>query len=180
MSPVQYMDLKAAIIDRGYAEEIDWAQSIRPVSDPMDFWTEYAWVVLNSGMKEQIARMIWEKVRPVVHGGGTASSVFGYRAKARGIDLVFTARHHLLRTYRATPDAEKMGWLRTLPFIGPITVFHLAKNYGFDCAKPDRHLVRIAGAEGTHALCARLAAATGDRIATVDLVIWRAANLGIV
>ena len=73
-----------------------------------------------------------------------------------------------------------MAWLQTLPFIVPITVYHLAKNYGFDCAKPDRHLVRIAGAEGTHELCARLARETGDRIATVDVVIWRAANLKLV
>ena len=61
----------------------------------------------------------------------------------------------------------------------PITCWHLAKNYGHDCAKPDRYLTRIAGAEGTHDLCARLAKETGDRIATVDLVIWRAANLGL-
>lgn len=180
MTVSEYLTLKQTIIARGYAEMIEWSESLKPVTCPDLFWEEYAWVVLNSGMKEQIARMIWEKVRPAVRDGRGAGSVFGYKAKARGIDLVYAGRLKLLRTYQAKPDAEKMAWLQTLPFIGPITVYHLAKNYGFDCAKPDRHLVRIAGAEGTHALCARLARETGDRIATVDVVIWRAANLKLV
>ena len=40
--------------------------------------------------------------------------------------------------------------------------------------------LRIANASGEscHELCARIAAVTGDRIATVDLIIWRAASLG--
>jgi len=73
-----------------------------------------------------------------------------------------------------------MAFLASLPWIGEITKYHLGKNLGtLDTAKPDRHLVRIAGAEGAHALCARLARATGDKVATVDVVIWRAANLGL-
>ena len=51
-----------------------------------------------------------------------------------------------------------------------------------DVAKPDRHLVRISEVSGetAEALCQRLSDASGDRVATVDLVIWRAANLGVV
>jgi hypothetical protein len=180
LTVAQYLALRGRVVAAGHQDMIDWSEGLGPVMDPDDFWEEYAWVVLNSGMREQIARQIWERVRPAVREGHGAGSVFGYAAKARGIDLVYAGRLSLLRTYRRTPDAEKMAWLRHLPFIGPITVYHLAKNFGFDCAKPDRHLVRIAGAEGTHALCARLARETGDRIATVDVVIWRAANLRMI
>lgn len=77
-------------------------------------------------------------------------------------------------------ERQKVAYLRSLPWIGDITCWHLAKNYGHDVAKPDRHLVRIAGDEGVHGLCARLARESGDRVATVDLVIWRAANLGMI
>ena len=44
------------------------------------------------------------------------------------------------------------------------------------------HLERVASHYQTtpDALCMALAAATGDRVATVDVVIWRACNLGIV
>lgn len=171
-----YLAVKSQVASAGYAHEAEWAQSLVPVSDPHIFWTEFAWVVLNSGMKEQIARKIWNRVRPAVEAGLSAATVFGHKGKAEAIDFVWANRERLLAEYLAAP--EKLEWCESLPWIGGITKWHLAKNYGHDCAKPDRHLVRIAGAEGPHALCARLAADSGDRIATVDVVIWRAANLG--
>lgn len=176
-SLVWYLDVKKRVADAGYEGEADWAQFLMPVADAQTFWSEFAWVVLNSGMKEQIARKIWGRVRPAVEGGASASTVFGHKGKAAAIDHVWANRDRLLAEYLAAPD--KVEWCETLPWIGGITKWHLAKNYGHDCAKPDRHLVRIAGEEGPHALCARLAAETGDRIATVDVVIWRAANLGL-
>lgn len=178
MSPERYLALKRELVDRGYAGEVDWAENLKPVSDAETFWCEFAWVVLNSGMKEQIARQIWNRVRPAVESGASAGSVFGHKGKSAAIDFVYANRERLLAEYLAAPD--KLEFLRTLSWIGDITCFHLAKNYGHDCAKPDRHLVRIAGEEGTHALCSRLSSITGDRIATVDVVIWRAANLGLV
>lgn len=178
MTTTHYLELRAFLAANGYDHEIAWSESIKPVVCSVDFWAEFAWVVLNSGMKEQIARGIWGWVRPAVLNGGSASDVFGHEGKAAAIDYVWANRGRLLKEYHAA--ADKLTWIQTLPWIGGITKYHLAKNYGHDCAKPDRHLVRIAGTEGTHALCARLAQATGDRIATVDVVIWRAANLKLV
>lgn len=173
-----YKDLRWRLIKAGYGSEIGWAMTVKPVEYPDDFWAEYCWVVLNSGMKEQIARQIWMRVRPVVEAGGSASSVFGHKGKAAAIDRCWKMRETWCNHFRSlTDDDSRMVYLESLPWIGPITVWHLAKNYGMDVAKPDRHLVRIAGAEGVHELCARLARESGDRIATVDLVIWRAANL---
>lgn len=174
----RYLSLRAGITSAGYGDEIEWAQNVKPVSDPDYFWREFAWVVLNSGMKNQVAQGIWEKVRPAVVGGGSAGDVFGHKGKAAAIDYVYANRDQLLVEYLAAGD--KLAWLQTLPWIGCTTCWHLAKNFGLDVAKPDRHLVRISGAEGTHAMCRRLAIESGDRIATVDLVIWRAANLGII
>lgn len=171
-----YRTLRGRLVDGGYAGDILWSEGVQPVSDPLAFWREYAFVVLNSGMKNTVASGIWRKVQPTVEAGGSASQVFGHVGKSAGIDRVYRDRVQLLDEYIAA--ADKLDYLRSLPWIGPITCYHLAKNFGLDCAKPDRHLVRIAGEEGTHALCARLAASTGDRIATVDYVIWRAASLG--
>lgn len=178
MNVEKYLDLKTELVDAGYASEIEWSESIKPVADSLAFWQEFAWVVLNSGMREQIARQIWNRVRPAVEGGASAFTVFKHKGKAAAIDEVWANRDRLLAEYQAATD--KVDWCETLPWIGGITKWHLAKNYGHDCAKPDRHLVRIAGTEGAHGLCARLARATGDRIATVDVVIWRSANLGLV
>ncbi len=176
LDEMTYRALRSRLVDEGYAHDIEWSESAQPVSDPLAFWREYSWVVLNSGMKNTVATGIWRKVQPTVEAGGSASQVFGHVGKSAGIDRVYRDRVQLLGEYIAATD--KLDYLRSLPWIGPITCYHLAKNFGLDCAKPDRHLVRIAGAEGTHALCARLAAVTGDRIATVDYVIWRAASLG--
>lgn len=178
MNLYQYVRLRGQLVAMGYGAEITWAKNLKPVNDAGAFWAEFAWVVLNSGMKEQIARQIWNRVRPAVEWGQSAATVFGHKGKAAAIDYVWKNRERLLVEYLAAVD--KIEWCESLPWIGGITKWHLAKNFGHDCAKPDRHLVRIAGVEGVHALCARLAKESGDRIATVDLVIWRAANLGLI
>jgi hypothetical protein len=66
--------------------------------------------------------------------------------------------------------------LQALPFIGPITSLHLAKNLGFQFAKPDRHLEQLADLLGFAScgdMCAGFAAITGDSVAVVDTVLWR-------
>jgi len=65
---------------------------------------------------------------------------------------------------------------RTLPFIGPVTVQHLAKNLGVEAAKPDRHLTRLAdrfGYETVQEMCSAISGRTGDSLSVTDLVLWR-------
>lgn len=75
-----------------------------------------------------------------------------------------------------------MEYLQTLPWICPITKYHLTKNLGLDVCKPGRHLVRIAGDYDMtpEELCEKLSKEAGDRVAMVDNGIWRAANLGFI
>ncbi len=182
-----YLKLREGVIQMGYEHDITWVETLVPPDNPDLFWAEYAWVVLNSGMKEQIARKIWEKVRPAVISGAGARSVFGHEGKAAAIDRVYRDRVKLYHEYMALPAEKQLDWIRELPWIGPITCYHLAKNYALDVCKPDRHLVRIAAYYGMtpDELCGKLAteattaSQTKVRIATVDMVIWRAANLGL-
>lgn len=173
-----YRSLRDQLVVLGYGGEIEWAESVQPVSNGHDFWCEFAWVVLNSGMRNTVARGIWAKVRPAVEGGGSAGDVFGHKGKSAAIDYVYRDRERLLGEYLASED--KLAFIASMPWIGEITKFHLAKNYGLNTSKPDRHLVRIAGDEGAKALCERLAAKSGDRVGTVDLVLWRAAAIGLI
>src|SRR5260370_2025861 len=76
--------------------------------------------------------------------------------------------------------SDGVEFLRSLPFIGPATSFHLAKNIGLDVVKPDRHLMRIcalAGYENPADFCANISTVVGDRLSVVDLVVWRYATL---
>ncbi|TIX59141.1 MAG: hypothetical protein E5V28_07775 [Mesorhizobium sp.] len=161
-------------------EDIAWSESIKPPTDADDFASEAIFVICNSGMKNTIARRIFERVMNAIMCGHSAGTAFGHAGKAKAIDDIWQRRSELLSSYLAAPD--KVAFCESLPWIGGITKYHLAKNFGADVAKPDVHLQRLADREGTSAqgLCARLAAETGYRIATVDLILWRACAVGLV
>lgn len=182
----EYKELRAAVIDAGYGEEVRWAQNVKAPTTPEALWREYSWVVINSGMRNQVAQGIWARVQPHVEAGGSARDVFGHAKKAEAIDWAWRQRRTIfarfgeLRSDFASTETM-LRWCVAYPWIGPITKYHLAKNLGIDVAKPDRWLERVAACsdEKVAELCARLARESGDRIATVDLVIWRACNLGL-
>lgn len=180
MTPERYQEIRAAIAAAGYADEIAWAEGVKAPETPEDFAGEAIWVILCSGMKEQIARKISDKVWSAINDGLPVRSVFGHDGKAAAIETIWRDRETLFDSFKRASD--KVDFCQRLPWIGYITKWHLAKNCGVDCAKPDIHLTRLATYYGTTpaSLCASLATATGDRIATVDLVIWRACNLEII
>lgn len=177
-----YQQVKQSIIDKGFEEDIHWAEHIKPPEDAWHFAREYVFVVCNSGMKFQIAVKIFERVMEALTQRRSVATVFGHKGKAAAITKVWRNRQNYFDTFKVQPTVlDKLAYLRSLPWIGDITKYHLAKNLGVDCAKPDRHLVRIAERYGTetHALCAHLARLSGDRVATVDVVLWRAAAIGV-
>jgi len=178
MTPEQYIDLKEFVVSQGYAADIDFYDEDKALS-PEIFALEAGWVICNSGMKNQIAEGIWKKARAAIGECVPVSSVFRHEGKAKAIQHIWENKELIFDTYKNTPELNRLDFLETLPFIGPITKYHLAKNLGMDVCKPDRHLVRIAEKLETtpEKLCQKLSDATGDRIATVDYVIWRAANL---
>jgi len=180
MKPETYLDLKARIIQNGYEKEVAWAESIIPCSSPDVFLDEYIWVVLNAGMREQVVRGIFKKIQEAISIGIPILEVFAHKGKADAITKMLISYHRTFSDYQKATD--KVSYLETLPYIGKVTKYHLAKNLGIDCIKPDRHLVRISRDFGTTPvdMCKKLSDETGDRLATIDLVIWRAANLGFV
>lgn len=180
MSPETYSGYRAKIVEMGYGPDIEWSETVGPPRDAVAFALEIAFVICNSGMKATIARPIYDRVRQALLDGRAASTAFGHPGKSAAIDLIWSGREELLADYLAAED--KIAWLAELPWIGPITKYHCARNFGLDFVKPDRHLERIAEAEGTTPadLCAVLAEASGDRVGTVDYVLWRAAERGLI
>jgi DNA-binding phage protein len=180
MTKDSYLAVKEKIINAGYAHEIEWAENLKPCPDAGTFFCEYMWVVLNSGMKNQIAAQIEARIYKAWEEGKPTTSAFGHRGKCDAIDLVRMYKNRVFGLYQGADD--KIAFLKTLPWIGDITKFHLAKNLGHDYCKPDRHLMRIAKVSGMapDELCKSLSASTGDKIATIDSVLWRAGNLGFI
>lgn len=181
MKANKYLDLKNFIIDQGFEKDIEWSESLTECSDAHNFFKEAAWVIVNSGMKNQVAVKIWKRIITAMSNLQPISRVFKHAGKAAAIEYVWANRKRLLADYLLiNNDIDRIEFLKTIPWIGDITKYHLAKNLGMDVCKPDRHLVRIAKKYelSPEELCKKLSIVTGDRVATVDYVLWRAANLG--
>lgn len=160
-------------------DDIEWAESCSPPTDPDDFALEAIFVICNSGMKNTVARGIYERVVKQLHVGGPVREVFGHPGKAQAIETIWFDRRDLHARYLTASD--KLEFCASLPWVGSITKYHLAKNFGADVAKPDVHLQRLADQEGVtaQALCERLATESGYRAATVDTLLWRACANGV-
>jgi len=191
-----YLTAHETVIAAGFASEIDWQDglSLEAISES-EFMREAAWVILSAGMREAVVRdrfdrvasafLQWESARAIVQFRRRcirrALVAFRHPGKINAIGevahLVVELGFESMRE-RLRPDA--LNELQQLPFIGPVTCYHLAKNLGIDVVKPDRHLVRMARAAGfvdPESMCRLVAEATGDRLSKVDLVFWRFATI---
>lgn len=191
-----YLDAKKYVIDAGFAEEIDWQQSLslELVSESV-FLRECAWVILCSGMSELVIRRIfpavsmafldWRSAAEIIDQSeycrAQALSIFRNKKKVSALVEVaqLTSRIGIEEVKRGIAQ-EGEGYLEKFPFIGPVTSRHLAKNLGFDVVKPDRHLVRIASVLGYGSaddLCQAISDLIEDPVSVVDVVLWRYATL---
>lgn len=174
-------DIKHIVRELGdvAVDDIEWSENCRAPESPDDFASEAIFVICNSGMKNTVARGIYDRVMPAIRAGRSAATTFGHVGKAAAMDDIWRRRVELLQAYTAAND--KVAFCETLPWIGGITKYHLAKNFGAQVAKPDVHLKRLADREGvsSQALCERLSAATGYKVPTIDLILWRACANGV-
>lgn len=191
-----YLAVKGAVIARGFAWEIDWQAERRfDRVQESDFLRESAWTVLSAGFRESVVRRLFGPLSEAMLGwrsaalihasrGGckqAALHVFGNERKVNAIlDIAAIVAERGFAAIRSGVYEEGISFLRTLPYIGPVTVFHLAKNLGLPVVKPDRHMERIATAAGfgsPRELCEVIAHHLGEPIQVVDIVLWRYATL---
>lgn len=195
MNPSDYLSVRARVFAAGYEHEWAWAQNILPPDTAEEFAGEAIWVVCCSGFREQAARVTQEKTMAALSAGRSAVEVFPKSGKGRAIDSLWEHRHQYFAVFRrliaenAIPE-DILKFVATLPYVGgKILRYHFAKNLGVDCAKPDRWLCRLAGVpengcvdanfKSVMDLCRPIAESTGERIAAVDVVLWRACNIGV-
>jgi len=176
----------------GLNKEIEWQRNacLENITES-DLLRETAWVILCSGFRESVVRRIfdhislcfcdWESAHTILDSRPgcliAAHEVFRNKAKLEAIMSVaiYIDKHGFNRVKRSiiiNPIEE----LIKLPYIGPITVWHLAKNLGYDVAKPDRHLVRLSsnlGFESVTDFCGAISRVSGEATKVVDLIVWR-------
>lgn len=171
--------LEQAVKEAGFESDTIWAEQLGPPVSAEQFASEAVYVILNSGMKNTIAISLFERCMDRLRSGKTVRRVFRHSGKARAISTIWKNRQQLFANFSIAED--KVEFCASLPWIGPVTSYHLAKYLGVDLPKPDVHLVRIARRDrmSVDRLCRRLANLTGYRIATVDTILWRACEQGI-
>ena len=176
----RFRRIEAAVIASGFFENIAWSENVPAPADADALACEAIYVICNSGMLTQTAIIIYDRVMDVLGRHGRVGIVFRHRKKVAAIKFIWRHRVQLFDEFAIAED--KLAFCRGLPFIGPVTQYHLAKNLGVDTAKPDLHLARLAERDGLdpHVLCARIAAKTGYRVATVDTILWRACVEGLI
>lgn len=159
--------------------DIAWAEALSAPETADDFAMEVIFVICNSGMRFTVARGIYDRVMLALRAGIGAFNVFKHPGKAAAIDTIWHYREVKFKEYVAATD--KLAFLVELEWIGDITKYHLAKNFGLSFAKPDVHLMRLAVTfrMPPQELCEALAASSGYTVATVDTLLWRAAAVGV-
>ena len=152
-----------------YHESMEFKRVLKP-ANANEFAEEVIYVICASGFKAEIAKAISTRCIAALKKGRSATTVFRH---SRAIDQVWQDRKRYFEEFRKTKDID---WFETLPFIGPITKKHIAKNCGFNVEKPDVHLVRLAKNWNTTVdkLCTHLVDQTGYRRAVVDSLLWEA------
>lgn len=169
-----------AALDQQGVDDVNWAESLAAPTHEDDFARDVIFVICNSGMKYTVAWGIYQRCIAALEANEDVGLAFRHPGKSKAIAKVWADRVGLYQAYLQTRD--QLAFLAELPWIGQITKYHLAKNFGLDFAKPDLHLQRLADLEGctVQALCERLAAETGYRVATVDTILWRACANGLI
>ena len=192
-----YLHAKRAVLEAGFEQEVAWQEAAcwMPITEER-FLSEASWVVLNSGMREAVVRRVFPAVaRAFAHfesalaalesalDGGREAALRAFAHEGK-IDAIVSIVEHVedvgIEEVAHRVSTEGTEYLKTLPYIGPVTSFHLAKNLGQDVAKPDRHMVRIAtacGYESPQVLCAELRDILDEPIPVIDIVLWRFATL---
>lgn len=191
-----YMTAKEFVISSGFAREIDWQYSLS-FSDVTEssFMREAAWVILSTGMCESVIRKKFDSISEVFFQWVAAKKIAANKSECRRKALtVFGNERKIDAIIKVAETVDQKGFnevrnsiefggikfIQKLPFMGPATSYHLAKNLGLPVVKPDRHLLRVAKGTGFFSpedLCRAIAEVVGDKISVIDLVIWRYATL---
>lgn len=84
--------------------------------------------ICHASVTPGVGRRTFERCMRALSLGSTARVGFRHPAKAGAIDRIWHEREHLFEDYNASPD--KLRFLATLPWVGPVTKHSLARRLG--------------------------------------------------
>jgi hypothetical protein len=84
--------------------------------------------ICHASVTSAVGRRTFERCMRALELGSTARVGFRHPAKAEAIDMIWRERERLFEDY--TASTEKLRYLATLPWIGPVTKHALARRLG--------------------------------------------------
>lgn len=84
--------------------------------------------ICHASVTPAVGRRAFERCMRALGDGATARIGFRHPGKAEAIDMIWHERERLFSEYAASPD--KLRFLATLPWVGPVTKHSLARRLG--------------------------------------------------
>ncbi len=167
-----------------------WRNETPEKCTDQDLFREYGWVVGSCGLTPQVIMKLWDRLGEAFFGWDPVLTArrekdariaaLGVMRNQRKIDaiLAFADDLHrepgLMQRLAAMPVKQVLAQVNTLPFVGANNRYHLARNLGWDVVVKTGPVVRLSAYLETtsEVLCERIAEEQGERVRTVDLVLW--------
>ncbi len=172
-----------------------------------EFAYEVFYVICVAGFKQDYAKIICNKIIYLAQKKPDLNledlkCIYNHSGKIKAILKVWQNRDmYQKKFYELHTLEEKLNFLETLPYIGPITKYHLARNLGLNFVKYDIWIQRLGVAlygdinllnlvnnsklsPQVEAACNRMFADihknTGEKIGFIDAILWRACQKGLI
>jgi hypothetical protein len=194
---LEFYDRALEFVRANYYDRLDYYRGLRFTDTTPDlFWNEYVWCVYAAGFSSKVLDKKWPALK-AAYGDWRDLT-----AKRRKLVLAVIRREDKFKACLQVANmmqgaargyAHNEWWLKfqivmlgtperlqMLPWIGPVSCYHLARNIGLDCVKPDLHLVRLAEHYGFCSplrMCEYISVNRKDeRLGVVDLVLFYACS----
>ncbi len=165
-----------------------------------------AYVILAGGFSQKTAKKIHAKIMDFLHENGAdfdnLLKLFNNKNKINAVCTIWESREKIRDEYYKIDGTEnRINYLSKLPHIGKITANHLARNLGEDVVKYDIWIQRLGvlygGQQGIAQkinngkldadiklacddMFAHLCRETGLPRGYVDVVLWKACQVGLI
>ncbi|TXT54420.1 MAG: hypothetical protein BAJALOKI1v1_2180001 [Promethearchaeota archaeon] len=190
-----YQYAKLIVFEGGYKEQINYLRDLienKPYKtiSIKEFFKQYIWVVFTCGFKADYVRKHWTAIKKMCCDFDVKKTtefsadellklspiknkkkINAIEQSCKIIDEVFVNN---VQEIKCKKDAQTL--LKKLPFIGEITVYHIMRNIGIDCFKPDRHIVHITKelSISKKDLFEILCSTHREYMGVIDYILWRA------
>jgi len=154
-----FFDLEKTLRERGLDSDDKSFDEIRDTLSnpkklsPTEFASAVSYVILASGFNQNTAKKIHKIIMPLMNQNPTIDDLkkfFKNDVKLKSIIKVWQNKIAFCDEYYSCKNLdEKISCLKKLPYIGDITVNHLARNLGENVVKYDRWIQRLGVAYAT-------------------------------